>query len=110
MTAEKDAPVHETTNDAKHNCERFGLRYIDLTPEVEESIIDLIDAELAVRLRVLPIQLDRGRLSLAMLNPVDIEAADEVATMTGLPVTRCGMEQRIFSELDNSPESPLLSC
>ena len=43
--------------------------------------------------------MDCGQLNLAMINPTDIEAADEVATMTGLPVTRCGMKQRVFTEL-----------
>ena len=91
--------ISEHAKDPKQICEEMGLQWIEVAPEVEQTIINLIDAELAVRLRVLPIDMDRGRLNLAMINPTDIEAADEVATMTGLPVTRCGMEQRVFTEL-----------
>lgn len=89
--------------DAPHNAQRkcidMGLQWIELIPEVEQLIIELIDAELAVRLRVLPIFIEGERLHIAMLSPADIEAADEVATLTNYPVTRCGMEADIFSEL-----------
>ena len=100
------APTPEIENisvdsslDAKESCVCMGLRWIDLTPEVDQEIIELIDAELAVRLRVLPLEIGSGRLVLAMLSPEDIEASDEVGVITGYPVTRCGMEQSIFSDL-----------
>ena len=83
----------------KQACVNMGLQWFELTPEVDQQVIETIDAELAVRLRVLPIHLEEGRLLVAMLNPLDIEAADEVATITEIPVTRCGMEPDIFSEL-----------
>jgi len=85
--------------DAKQTCINMGLRWFELIPEVEQSIVELVDAELAVRLRVLPLLIEGDRLHVAMLNPDDIEAADEVATITNYPVTRCGMESDIFSEL-----------
>ncbi len=91
--------VSEQTKDTKQLCADMSLRYIEIAPDVEQHIIELIDAELAVRLRVIPIQIESSRLELAMINPTDIEAADEIATMTELPVTRCGMEQRVFTEL-----------
>ncbi len=100
------APTPEIENinvdsslDAKESCASMGLRWIDLTPEVDQENIELIDAELAVRLRVLPLKIESGRLVLAMLSPEDIEASDEVGVITGYPVTRCGMEQSIFSDL-----------
>ncbi len=85
--------------DAKQVCVNMGLHWFDVTPEVDQTIIDLVDAELAVRLRALPISIDNGRLQLAMLKPNDIEAADEVATVSNYPVSRCGMDSDIFSEL-----------
>jgi len=85
--------------DAKVDCETMGLQWIDSSPEVEDDTISLLDAELAVRLRVLPIAIEQGRLLVAMLNPADIEASDELATVTQYPITRCGMDKQIFSEL-----------
>lgn len=88
-----------TPPDAKQSCIKMGLRWIELAPEVDESVIEMIDAELAVRLRVIPLFVESGRIHVAMLSPDDIEAADEVATITTYPVTRCGMEADLFSEL-----------
>ena len=85
--------------DAKQICTNMGLQWFEVIPEVEQAIVALIDPELAVRLRVLPIAIRKERLHVAMLNPSDIEAADEVSTITNYPVTRCGMEPDIFSEL-----------
>ena len=85
--------------DAKQICVNMGMQWHELVPEVDASAVELIDPELAVRLRVLPIAIHNERLHVAMLNPNDIEAADEVSTVTSYPVTRSGMEPDIFSEL-----------
>lgn len=94
--AHLDVDASQTTRQA---CLSMGLQWIDEDPEIEQEIVDLIDAELAVRLRILPVVVDQDRLHIAMLHPEDIEAADEVATITNLPVTRSGMEQSLFAEL-----------
>jgi len=88
-----------TAPDVKQQCLSMGLQWIDVSRDIEQEIVDMIDAELAVRLRVIPTHIEGGRLNLAMLKPGDIEAADEIATITSHPVTRCGMEAGIFSEL-----------
>ena len=85
--------------DAKQACITMGLQWFELIPEVEQNVVELVDAELVVRLRVLPLFIEGERLHVAMINPGDIEAADEVATIANYPVTRCGMESDIFSEL-----------
>ena len=85
--------------DAKQTCINMGLQWFEIIPEVDQTTADLIDPELAVRLRVLPIVVKDERLHVAMLSPDDIEAADEVSTVTNYPVSRCGMEPDIFSEL-----------
>ncbi len=85
--------------DPKQRCLDMQLDWIDTLLEVDQEVIDLIDAELAVRLRILPVKIENGRLLVAMLSPEDIEASDEVATVTNVPVSRCGMESQIFSEL-----------
>jgi type II secretory ATPase GspE/PulE/Tfp pilus assembly ATPase PilB-like protein len=85
--------------DAKQVCLNMKLHWFEVIPEVEQKVVDLVGAELAVRLRILPIRIENGRLHVAMLSPEDVEAADEVSTITNLPITRCGMEPDIFSEL-----------
>jgi type II secretory ATPase GspE/PulE/Tfp pilus assembly ATPase PilB-like protein len=85
--------------DPKERCITMHLEWLDTIVEIEQSVIDLIDAELAVRLRILPLKIENGRLKVAMLSPEDIEASDEVATIANVPVSRCGMESHIFSEL-----------
>jgi type II secretory ATPase GspE/PulE/Tfp pilus assembly ATPase PilB-like protein len=85
--------------DPKERCIAMHLQWFDAVVEIEQTVIDLIDAELAVRLRILPLKIENGRLHVAMLSPEDIEASDEVATIANLPVSRCGMESQIFSEL-----------
>jgi len=99
MTPSVDNIEFNSNKDPKIDCEKLGLNWIDVAPEVDAETINLLDAELAVRLRVLPIAIESGRLSIAMLNPTDIEASDEVATITAYPITRCGMDKQIFSEL-----------
>ena len=89
----------DTVQDSQLRCAELGLRWIGETPEVDDKMPALIDAELAVRLRAIPIMKDSGQLILVMLHPEDIEAADEVATMTGHPVTRVGIADDLFSEI-----------
>ena len=99
MTTREENLEFNSSKDPKSECERLGLNWIDVSPEVNEETINLLDAKLAVRLRVLPISIDSGRLSIAMLSPTDIEASDEIATVTSYPITRCGMDKQLFSEL-----------
>jgi type IV pilus assembly protein PilB len=83
----------------EQHCIEHGLIWISERPEIDENIPTLINAELAVRLRTIPIALADGQLVVVMLQPDDIEASDEVATITGYPVTRAGVTDEIFSEL-----------
>ncbi|MDP7009002.1 MAG: GspE/PulE family protein [Phycisphaerales bacterium] len=89
----------ETLQNAKDRCNELGLLWIDELPEIDDEIPTVVDTELAVRLRAIPIAIEHGQLIVVMLQPDDIEAADEVATMTGYPVTRAGITDELFSEL-----------
>jgi len=89
----------EVMQDGQQRCKELGLQWISELPEIDSAIPALVDAELAVRLRAIPITIEGGQLIVVMLQPQDIEAADEIATMTGHPVTRAGISDEIFSEL-----------
>jgi type II secretory ATPase GspE/PulE/Tfp pilus assembly ATPase PilB-like protein len=84
---------------SEQHCIEHGLTWISERPDVDENIPTLINAELAVRLRTIPIALEDGQLVVVMLQPDDIEASDEVATITGYPVTRAGITDKVFSDL-----------
>jgi type II secretory ATPase GspE/PulE/Tfp pilus assembly ATPase PilB-like protein len=59
----------------------------------------LIHAEQAIRLRAVPLRLDAGRLQVAMLDPGDFAAADEISVVSGHPVTAHAVPRDSFKSL-----------
>lgn len=80
----------------------LGIEVADRMPEAEDAAAELLPPEVAVRLRVVPISDDGTTVRIAMLDPLDTEAVDEVATRTGKQVARLGLEASIFAELMKS--------
>ncbi len=67
--------------------EQWGVPYLDLTDiRVEEEVTSTVTQELARRFKVIPTQREAKRLTLAMKNPLDIFAIDEIRLITGLEV------------------------
>ena len=83
----------------RERCNLLGLAWHDRAIVAEPDAIAQIDADVAVRLRVVPLRFEDSRIVLAMLDPLDTDAADEIATLTGHPVSREGMEKKHVSEL-----------
>ncbi|MBT8483988.1 MAG: type II/IV secretion system protein [Phycisphaerales bacterium] len=83
----------------RERCAALGIDWMDNAPPVETQAVALIDADVAVRLRVVPLRRAQGRLVVAMVDPLDIAAADEVAALTAHPITRVGLEPTAFAEL-----------
>ncbi|HBZ96511.1 MAG: type II secretion system protein GspE [Phycisphaerae bacterium] len=83
----------------RRRCELLGIAWHEKPVLADAAAVDLIDPEVAVRLRVVPIRFDDLSLVLAMLDPLDTDAADEISALTGRPVHREGMEKKHFSEL-----------
>ena len=76
--------------------EQWGVPFVDVSEaEIEEALLKLVAENVARRLKVLPVAKKNGRLTLAMKNPLDIFAIDEVRMMTGIEV-----EPAIASEED----------
>ncbi len=68
-------------------AEKLRIPYINLfEPEIPESIIKLIKPEIAKKYHAVPAKRDKGTLMLAMSDPLDIEAIDELRFITGLNV------------------------
>ena len=83
----------------RDRCAALRIDWMDEAPSATAEAVALIDPEIAVRLRVVPLRMADGRLVVAMIDPLDIAAVDEVSTLTGHVVTRIGVEPRPFSEL-----------
>jgi type IV pilus assembly protein PilB len=67
--------------------EKLHIPHINLfEPEIPESIIKLIKPEIAKKYQVMPAKQDRGTLMLAMTDPLDIEAIDEIRFVTSLTI------------------------
>ncbi|MCP3905952.1 MAG: type II/IV secretion system protein [Planctomycetes bacterium] len=83
----------------RDRCQALGIEWLEDAPDADADAVQLVDADVAVRLRIVPLRLEDGRLVVAMVDPLDIAAADEMAALTGRPVTRVGLEQEAFAEL-----------
>lgn len=76
--------------------EQWGVPFIDVAEiEVDAATLKLVPQNIARKLKVLPIAKKNGKLALAMKNPLDIFAIDEVRLMSGVEV-----EPGISSEED----------
>ena len=68
-------------------AEKLHTPYINLfEPEIPENLIRLIKPEIAKKYHVIPAKRDKGVLMLAMSDPLDIEAIDEIRFITGLNI------------------------
>jgi type IV pilus assembly protein PilB len=77
-------------------AEQWGVPFVDVGEvEIDSSLVKLVPENAARKLKVLPISKKGGKLTLAMKNPLDIFAIDEVRMITGVDV-----EPAIASEED----------
>ena len=67
--------------------EHWGVKFADLTEvRVPWDVASLVSQELARRYKVIPLEVIGGKLLLAMKNPLDIFATDEIRLITGKDV------------------------
>jgi len=68
-------------------AEQIGIRYVDLTSyDVDPEAATLVDVNLARRYTIMPIDLDHGKLMVAMADPTNVFALDDVRIMTGMEI------------------------
>lgn len=73
------------------------LRFVSIDP----AVIDMVPESLARKHRVLPLEVNDGRLTLAMADPLDVFAADEIDRVTNMPVdTVVVTESELLKALD----------
>ncbi|MBE9503526.1 MAG: general secretion pathway protein GspE [Proteobacteria bacterium] len=68
--------------------EKLGLPYVhpDKLMNILPDVIKIIPQHLASKYKVIPINLEKKRLTLAMADPSDLAAIDEIAFITGLTI------------------------
>jgi type IV pilus assembly protein PilB len=67
--------------------EHWGVPFINLAEaEIPYEIVTLVSQDLARRYKLIPIALEGNKLKLAMKNPLDIFATDEIRLITGKEV------------------------
>jgi len=84
--------------------EQWGVPYIDLTElKVEEDVTSVISQELARRFKVFPVSRSPKKITLAMKNPLDIFAIDEIRLITGKEVEPViAIEEDIINAISNN--------
>lgn len=68
-------------------------------PPVDAGASRLINAEQAARLRAIPYAVDGNRLLVAMVDPTDFAAADEVSIASGKAVRRAQVSEEHFGDM-----------
>ena len=67
--------------------EQWGVPFVDVSElEVDVPVLKLVSQNIARKLKVMPISRKNGKMTLAMKNPLDIFAIDEIRMMTGVDV------------------------
>ena len=83
----------------RERCAMLGIEWLDKAPQSDAAAADLLAPEIAVRLGAVPVSIDGTRLIVAMLNPLDTAAVDEIGAVTSRSVRRIGLEGPAFREL-----------
>ncbi len=66
---------------------QIGLKYVDLANfDVDISASSLVDAEVARRYTLIPVGFDGDRLMVAMADPTNVFALDDIRIMTGMVI------------------------
>ena len=83
----------------RERCALLGIEWLDKVPASDPAAAELLAPEIAVRLGAVPVSMDGNRLLVAMLDPLDTAAVDEIGAVTARMVRRIGLEAPAFREL-----------
>ncbi len=76
-----------------------GQPALEAAPAIDPAATNLLQAEQAVRRRVVPFGFAGKRLLVAMVDVDDVATADEVSLIAHRPVTRVAASQSVFDEM-----------
>ena len=83
----------------RERCEAIGFEWLEKPVPTEAHAVRLIPADVAVRLRVVPLSAEGGRLRIALADPFDLHAIDEAGAVARMPLVRVGVAPEAFGEL-----------
>jgi type IV pilus assembly protein PilB len=73
---------------ARALARRLRLDYVELTErDVDRGVAMLVDGKVQRRYGVVPLRMEGNRLVVAMSDPTNVQALEDLALITGLPVT-----------------------
>lgn len=80
---------------------QHGIQFIELSErEIDPEIAKLIPHAVALRCKAIPIEKSGDILKVAMANPLDVQAIDEIARVTGLePIPLIALEDEILEAI-----------
>lgn len=62
----------------------YGIEYVSLSPDqVEQKLLEIIPSTLSKKYKVVPFELKENRLSVAMVDPLDLQTIDFIERKTG---------------------------
>ncbi|MFZ9881670.1 MAG: GspE/PulE family protein, partial [Phycisphaerales bacterium] len=83
----------------RERCALLGIEWLDKAPPSDPAAAELLAPEVAVRLGAVPVSTDAVRIVVAMLDPLDTAAVDEIGAITGRVVRRIGLDAPAFRDL-----------
>ena len=87
---------------AQAQAQRLGLEYVDLAEDdVDRGVASLVDQKVLRRHGVLPLRLDDGCLILAMSDPTNLYALDDLKIITGYPISPVAAAEAQIRQLLN---------
>ncbi len=94
-TESKPTSVDEEDAALRKRCDNNGVVWQDEIKEADSDVVNLLTAEDAIRLRLIPIRKDHVSLVVLMRDPFDFAAVDEASVLTGQSMIRVatGREQ-----------------
>jgi type II secretion system protein E len=94
-------------------ADQAGLEMVDVEHfSADPAVSALVPIELILKHRVLPLRRDNGRLAVAMADPFDLQAVEDLRVVTGLGLRRyyspAGQIERVIERLYGSNVSRML--
>jgi type II secretory ATPase GspE/PulE/Tfp pilus assembly ATPase PilB-like protein len=83
----------------RERCALLGIPWLDKAPASDPAAAELLAPEIAVRLGAVPVAFDGPRLVVAMLDPLDTSAVDEMGAVTARAIRRVGLDPGPFRDL-----------
>ena len=79
----------DITDEEKARClgKQWGLSYVDLdAAQIDPAAVQMLPEHLLREHRILPLRLRENRLTLAIVDPLDLRAVDEAHIVTGCDI------------------------